>query len=1422
MVAKGSFKPICITLSPIIIFSMFVAGDVYFIIPSTPSGTVCPVEALTPCHTLSEFAANCSSLSPNTTLILLPGNHSLDNQLIVRGINYFTIIAINTTMVVCNYGSSIVITETQYVSITGMIFTGCNGSVLSVINEFVLENSTFSDSTGIGAALLIIDTIAAIKKSSFLNNYYNQDSRGGALYVESSTVVFTESTISNNRGYYHGGGIYSVNSTITIADGSTVSYNSVNHGNGGGIYAVDSTVIFNVSNISSNSARSYGSALYGVNVEIYILSSSVNNHMFSTSVVHILASSDSSKASTITIHDSVFEYNGAQTLSGTDVSLLIERSNFFNNKNERYEIGGIIFISTQFHTSALTIMQTIFERNGLDYYGGEGVIHSMHTNITIVSSKFFYQYSGYGYGDAAVLKAGGSTVTILRSTFSNNLSGKNGGALKFESTIANIEGSTFHRNTAFGGSAGVIYADDYSDLTITKCRFTQNLVVESGGALVLLNSQAVISDSVFSSNTAFEDGGAIYIDGYSTSSNSNLTVDNCTFSYNTATRHGGVIYASLATVIFNETVIGCNMAHLNGDLVYAIESSKVIITSSKYSDNRIATDSLIYTDTSSNATTKNVSFVTSSCDLISEGIFTSRCQNMVLQESNTYHLPTEAPVDFDDTSETLAQTEMPNESEPSSVPHNILASHIVIHHIKPNDTTCPEEPCSTLSEFAATTSSLNSNTTLLLQPGHHILDHQLFAMSVDYFSIISTNATIYCNPMASISVNAVEYFFMSGVTLSGCNGNTVFLVSEFVLEDSSFSDSSGTALHIINTTATIKRSSFIKNHDQDSRGGALYVENSTVVLSESTITNNGRGMYCTNSIITMNTSIISNNTVSSYNDGYGGGVYANHSTVVFYRSHISNNSARRFGAALYGIDVVVSFTACNVSNHRTAPVVYASTSFNCSTITIIDSIFSYNSDGSYGAVLSGNDIVLTIEKSTFHNNKDGIVHTVSGSHTCSMSLSIYKSTFERNVARFNAAAIYSTSTNATIVESKFNHHYVKQGYYDYDAQGSVLHLTGSAITITHCVFSNNIALHGGSAIYINTNRANIQKSIFHHNYAISGSGGAIYMHTPYYGQSVDLLITQCTFTENLAEFGGAVYMTVGNNIYDAITIRDSQFSNNMALENGGAIYVHGNGYNLMCNIDNNTLGYNGAGKEGGVVYVNMATVAFNKTTFICNTANVRGNLAYATESSSIEIANSIWTDDVGIAHIYADITSNITTRDLLGVSVSTCDPCQSRFDATTNPAVPTIEKVTSIHNDYSTTTQITSGTTDQAVLIQTTMAFNVTHSDTSAISTTNIVVILVVIPCFLALLIASVVFCLYWARVKQYSQSCLHSKVRSMNAATNLTFLEQSSIHQSSVIQNDYVLDERTTSIPQQDVMSDQVENDNQGKDTVTKEDIVN
>ena len=400
-------------------------------------------------------------------------------------------------------------------------------------------------------------------------------------------------------------------------------------------------------------------------------------------------------------------------------------------------------------------------------------------------------------------------------------------------------------------------------------------------------------------------------------------------------------------------------------------------------------------------------------------------------------------------------------------------------------------------------------------------------------------------------------------------------------------------------------------------------------------------------------------------------------------------------------------------------------------------------------MLSGTDIVLNIQRSSLHNNKNmnyrygGIIHASSESHTCKMSMAIYESNFERNAAYDGGAAVYSTSTNVTIVDSNFLRHYVEQYYYT--PNGAALYLTGSIIIIKHCIFSNNIAFRGGSALYISTNRATIQKSTFHNNIAISGFGGAIYIYVN------DLNMTQCIFKDNLAiESGGAMYINADTN--DTINITFQIIWHLKMEEPFTSMGMDTISHAVLTTCSN----------FGGVIYTTMATVTVNEGTFTCNTANLKGSLAYAMDSTNITIASSIWTDDVGVAHkaIYADVTSNVTTslRDL-GVSTSSCDPCQiSVYSTTANPVVLTTEKLTpAIPNNYSiTTTRITSGATDPVVQTQTTIALNETHSDTAAISTTNIVVISVVIPCFLALLIASIVFCLYWARVhKQYSQSCL-------------------------------------------------------------------
>ena len=118
---------------------------------------------------------------------------------------------------------------------------------------------------------------------------------------------------------------------------------------------------------------------------------------------------------------------------------------------------------------------------------------------------------------------------------------------------------------------------------------------------------------------------------------------------------------------------------------------------------------------------------------------------------------------------------------------------------------------------------------------------------------------------------------------------------------------------------------------------------------------------------------------------------------------------------------------------------------------------------------------------------------------------------------------------------------------------------GSDVTVNHCTFSNNKATIGG-AIYNWGSTITVNGCIFTNNTAYQG--GAIYN----WGYGVDSICTiiDSTFTGNNATTGGAIYNKEGNKAITICNVTTCTFMNNSAATttidgNGGAIY---NGQNL--------------------------------------------------------------------------------------------------------------------------------------------------------------------------------------------------------------------------------------------------------------------
>ncbi|MEE3418592.1 MAG: Ig-like domain repeat protein, partial [Methanosphaera sp.] len=127
-----------------------------------------------------------------------------------------------------------------------------------------------------------------------------------------------------------------------------------------------------------------------------------------------------------------------------------------------------------------------------------------------------------------------------------------------------------------------------------------------------------------------------------------------------------------------------------------------------------------------------------------------------------------------------------------------------------------------------------------------------------------------------------------------------------------------------------------------------------------------------------------------------------------------------------------------------------------------------------------------------------------------------------------------------------------------------------------------------------------------------GNGGAIYTDS-------HLTIQDCTFTNNGANNGGAVFATKQSDAeyVDSLTIDNCNFTENIALVNGGAINIFEESDNvkmLNSNFTNNrVIGYNNS--DNSRWYGDGGAICFNKTStnalidnsiFINNTVNANG------------------------------------------------------------------------------------------------------------------------------------------------------------------------------------------------------------------------
>ena len=217
------------------VLSFHTAQNTYYVKP-TPD-TPCDED---PCHTLSEYVSQYEQyLTSNITMIFLPGDHALQDDITVRNSGRLVFIG--------NPSSSP--TEVSRIICTDATFTFENILMLK-ITDFAFHSCTIQ-----------LHTSSAIFKN---NSFHNSTSEyGGAIYGQNCIITFDgETRFEDNRATEAGGGIYAQESKLTFY-GNTTFINNEALKRGGGVCVFWSNVSFGDStSFISNSAEWLGGGVY--------------------------------------------------------------------------------------------------------------------------------------------------------------------------------------------------------------------------------------------------------------------------------------------------------------------------------------------------------------------------------------------------------------------------------------------------------------------------------------------------------------------------------------------------------------------------------------------------------------------------------------------------------------------------------------------------------------------------------------------------------------------------------------------------------------------------------------------------------------------------------------------------------------------------------------------------------------------------------------------------------------------------------------------------------------------------------------------------------------------------------------------------------------------------------------------------------
>jgi predicted outer membrane repeat protein len=419
------------------------------------------------------------------------------------------------------------------------------GSIYATSSTLYVYDTSITNSTATdyGGALYAENTTAYIVG---LNASGNTADYGGAVFVTSTSGTYyptiTDSSLTDNTASTDGGAIYLSGAIYGTIKQSTLSGNAATV-NGGAIYADYSTNVYDCA-LDTNSAA-YGGGYYGQTLTSYRSTWSENSATYGgAAYVPAASAGDLRLRSTADIFDSnvATSDGGAVWWSGNygEVRDSLFRDNAASTGGAILHSGGYLTLTTSDFTSntatgtdasggaiatskKIDIYGTEFSSNTASANGGAVFANSSSPQVYIAGASSIHGNSAQSGGGIAVTapSTASTGLGVYQTSMYENTATNEGGAVMVRNTYAYISESWLYTNSGGSGGAVALLAPYY--WTLQQSLLCDNeATTGSGGALYVKNKVYGGGNTwlAFVENHASSYGGAVFEDGYSSSSDS--------------------------------------------------------------------------------------------------------------------------------------------------------------------------------------------------------------------------------------------------------------------------------------------------------------------------------------------------------------------------------------------------------------------------------------------------------------------------------------------------------------------------------------------------------------------------------------------------------------------------------------------------------------------------------------------------------------------------------------------------------------------------------------------------------------------------------------------------------------------------------------------------------------------------------------